>query len=201
MTKVLEYELDKEQQEIINDKSKYLLVIAGAGSGKTLTIIGKVKKLIEEENINPQEIICISFTNSTTNSLEEKLKKETNFKIPCYTFHKLAMDILKEQKINYSIADCTILEGIIHEFFEEKVLENKTLMNLLLKYYSQKQTKKIKENYLKLLKEKSQELSKLEKTISTFLKLFKCNNHKLEEFNIFLRKCKKTIHYKDIIRN
>ena len=130
MTKVLEYELDKEQQEIINDKSKYLLVIAGAGSGKTLTIIGKVKKLIEEENINPQEIICISFTNSTTNSLEEKLKKETNFKIPCYTFHKLAMDILKEQKINYSIADCTILEGIIHEFFEEKVLENKTLMNL-----------------------------------------------------------------------
>ena len=45
------HSLDKYQRKVILNNSKYLLVVAGAGSGKTLTIIGKIKYLIERLNI------------------------------------------------------------------------------------------------------------------------------------------------------
>jgi superfamily I DNA/RNA helicase len=43
LMKVGKYELDEEQYKIVCDDSKHLLVVAGAGSGKTFTIIGKIK--------------------------------------------------------------------------------------------------------------------------------------------------------------
>ena len=46
------YELDKEQKQVVLSNSKNILVIAGAGSGKSLTIIGKIKYLINKQNIN-----------------------------------------------------------------------------------------------------------------------------------------------------
>ena len=46
------YYLDEEQTKIVMDNSRYLLVVAGAGSGKTLTILGKIKYLIYEKNIS-----------------------------------------------------------------------------------------------------------------------------------------------------
>ena len=61
--KVNGYELDKEQKQVVLSNSKNILVIAGAGSGKSLTIIGKIKYLINKQNINKEEILCISFTN------------------------------------------------------------------------------------------------------------------------------------------
>ena len=56
--------LDEEQQKIILTDDDYVLVIAGAGSGKTTTITAKTKYLIEKQNITPEEIVIISFTNT-----------------------------------------------------------------------------------------------------------------------------------------
>ena len=68
------YPLDENQRKVVTSKTKYLLVSAGAGSGKTLTIIGKIRYLIEIEKLKEDEIICISFTNEATNNLKNKLK-------------------------------------------------------------------------------------------------------------------------------
>ena len=46
------------------------LVLAGAGSGKSLTIIGKIRYLIEFKKIKPEEILCITFTREATESLK-----------------------------------------------------------------------------------------------------------------------------------
>ena len=77
--KICGYDLDNQQKAIVEDESNHLLVVAGAGSGKTLTILGKVYYLVKVKNISPNEIICISFTKASSDSLREKIKNEFNF--------------------------------------------------------------------------------------------------------------------------
>ena len=67
------YELDSFQKDIVLNNNKHVLVVAGAGSGKTLTILGKNNYLIKYLGVKEDEIICISFTNKTCDSLMKKL--------------------------------------------------------------------------------------------------------------------------------
>ena len=72
------YPLDKEQFKIATSKDKELLVVAGAGSGKTFTIIGRIWYLINIKKVKPEEILCISYTKEASTSLKNKLLKEFN---------------------------------------------------------------------------------------------------------------------------
>ena len=112
--------LDNSQRKVVVNNSDSLLVIAGAGSGKTLTIIGKIKYLILKKGISEQDILCISFTNETVNNLKNKI----GYNIDCYTFHKLALRILKENNCQYLIVDSDWLEYIINEYFEVFIKES-----------------------------------------------------------------------------
>ena len=89
------FKLDKEQIKAVTTKRKNVLVLAGAGSGKSLTIIGRVKYLVHELNVNPKDILCISFTNDAVNNLKQDLNEK---KVDVMTFHKLALKILGKQK-------------------------------------------------------------------------------------------------------
>lgn len=189
------YELDSNQEKIILDDSKYLLVVAGAGSGKTLTILGKIGYLIKEKNINPSEILCISFTKEASSSLKEKIKKEFDIEIPVFTFHKLSLEIIKEKRINYKIADSETLENIIHLFFYETVLDYPEHLKLILKYFNKKTKLNLKETYIEFITKNEKEISILEKLISTFIHLFKCNNYKLSDYIKFLKRIKLTFSY------
>lgn len=181
-TKISGFYLDEQQQAIVEDKSNYLLVVAGAGSGKTLTILGKINYLINNEKIKPNQIICISFTNAASTSLKNKIQKEFNLDVPVYTFHKLSLKILKYK---YEIADSNTLEYIIDDFFESDLIDNE----MIYKYLKIKK----KEEYLKKLN--SKEIKNLKKLLSTFIHLFKCNNKKLEDFNIILSKVKRFLNF------
>ena len=57
-----EKKLDDQQRTALITDEYSNLIIAGAGSGKTLTILGKVKYLVEKKNIAPKEILLLSFT-------------------------------------------------------------------------------------------------------------------------------------------
>lgn len=188
--KIYGYYLDKEQQKIVLDKSKYLLVVAGAGSGKTLTILGKINYLVKYKKINKNDILCISFTKASSESLKEKIKQEFNLDMNVYTFHKLSLEIIKENKIRYNITDKDTLDNIIHNFIFIDVLNNKKYMKRILKHFKIKY--KNKKEYLKFI-ENNEEVELFEKLISTFIHLFKCNGYKLEDFNLFLKKAKRKI--------
>ena len=109
----MEGKLDKYQEEIIHDNSDRLLVVAGAGSGKTFTIVNKIKYLIEECGYKPNEILCISFTNETVNNLINRV----GYKIDCFTFHKLALEIINDNKITIRVAKDDMLEYLVNEYF------------------------------------------------------------------------------------
>lgn len=87
--------LDKYQLKAVKCKRKNILVIAGAGSGKTHTIVSRVLYLTKTLNVKEQDILCISFTNASCLDLKEKLD---NNKIDVLTFHKLALKILGNKK-------------------------------------------------------------------------------------------------------
>ena len=157
--------LDDYQMEAIKAKEKAVLLIAGAGSGKTLTIEGKIKYLIEYENIKEEEILCISFTNETVDNLYNKLKS-LGFNIEVKTFHKLGMKYL--DNLNYSICDDSLLPFIIDEYFKSYIKYNKTHENEFKRIF------KTFKNMDTLLS--SYEYIELKKTILTFIKLSKANN-------------------------
>lgn len=180
------YALDKNQKEIVLDNTKHLLVSAGAGSGKSLTIIGKIRYLIEIKNIKEEEIICISFTNDATNNLKNNLKKSYNYDIPCYTFHKLGLEILKKE--NYKIESENTLNYIINEYFKSIIYIEKENIKKVLNFLSIKYNNY---NYIKKYETLNNiELEKITKLITTFINLFKSNNNKNIDFIEFLNNTK-----------
>ena len=84
--------LDDDQRKVVLTDEDYCLVIAGAGAGKTTTVAAKVKYLVEKKNIDPKDILVISFTNKAVLELKERIND--NFNIPCdiSTFHSFAIN-------------------------------------------------------------------------------------------------------------
>lgn len=181
--KVGKYYLDKEQTKIVLDKSQHLLVVAGAGSGKTLTILGKLKYLIEEKNIDPKEIMCISFTAKASDDLRKKIKEDLNLSVDVYTFHKLALSILKGHE-QYDIAEANLLDDMIRQYIRIEAPKRKETLSPLLKHFKL-QNKKEYQNYIEA---NEKEIASLERLLSTFIHLFKANNFTLDDFLKFKQK-------------
>lgn len=87
--------LDPQQMACVVKEPHSHLVIAGAGTGKTTTILGKVKYLLATGAVLPQEILILSFTNAAATEMKNRLLKETNQNIYVATFHKLGYDIIR----------------------------------------------------------------------------------------------------------
>ncbi len=191
--KICGYYLDEQQQAIVLDNSKYLLVVAGAGSGKTLTILGKINYLIKYKQLLSEEILCISFTKASSDSLKQKIKNEFNIDMPVYTFHKLSLKILQLGKINYHIADPNLLDMIVDNFFRIDILNSNYHMQLILLYFKKITVGNIRENYLKFLEENQDNIKILKRLTITFIHLFKCNNNTLQDFSKFLMSSKRKI--------
>ena len=186
--KVNGYELDEEQKQVVLSNNKNILVIAGAGSGKSLTIIGKIKYLINKQNIKNNEILCISFTNDSCNSLKQNLLKN-NIDIEVLTFHKLGMKILKENKVNVNLTEIDLLQHVVDLFFYETIYNYQQYILYLLTYMKIKYNKKnYKHKYQEL--QNTKEINNIKNTIIKFIHLYKSNGYKNEYLKIIIKKYK-----------
>ncbi|MBR4774556.1 MAG: UvrD-helicase domain-containing protein [Bacteroidales bacterium] len=91
---VLAYPLDQQQRKAVVSLEDNVLVISSAGSGKTMTTVGKVRYLIDIQHVPAEKILLITFTRKAAESLSERLGEK---KLKCRTFHKLALDIIGEK--------------------------------------------------------------------------------------------------------
>ena len=181
------YPLDDYQSRVVLSNEKATLVVAGAGSGKSLTIIGKIVYLVKICNINANDILCISFTNDATINLKNNIKKNYNFDIDIYTFHKLSLSILKSHNIKYTIAKEDLLLDIIELFFNEIIPNNKIYQKALKYILGKTPTEKEKVN--------------LKRLITTFINLYKSNNYPITYYLLILKKIKYTLNIKEYIKN
>lgn len=91
--------LTEQQQNAVYNEEKNALIVAGAGCGKSTTILGKVAYLLASGKASADEVLLLSFTNDTADDLNQKLKTHNMPEI-AQTFHKLGKGIL--EKINGS---------------------------------------------------------------------------------------------------
>ena len=114
---VLSYPLDTQQREAIVSLEDNVLVISSAGSGKTLTTVGKVRYLIDIQHIDPSKILLITFTRKAAESLSERLGVK---KLKCRTFHKLALEIIGEATgMKPTIVPQDFSVQVYHKLFNE----------------------------------------------------------------------------------
>ena len=164
--------LDSTQIEAIEADNKSVLLVAGAGSGKTLTILGKIKYLIEVKNYKEEEILCISFTNETVASLVKKIPYDVNV----FTFHKLGLSILGN---SYSIVDDKYLPYIIDEYFNSIIYDDVRRKELKRVLYFDGRIDRL------LL---SREYFNLKRLILTFIKLAKGDGYSLVDLYSFYKR-------------
>ena len=89
------HNLDEQQINCILEDAHNHLVIAGAGTGKTTTIVGYVKYLTKMKICQPDEILMLSFTKKSAEEMENRIRSETGIDMDIFTFHKLGTEIIR----------------------------------------------------------------------------------------------------------
>ena len=118
---------DRQKEAVVNTDGP-MLILAGAGSGKTKVLTTKVAYLIEEKNIDPNNILAITFTNKAAKEMKERIFKlvgNSAFYIQISTFHSFGLKILKENcelldyEKNFTILDSDDSLSIIKKIMKE----------------------------------------------------------------------------------
>lgn len=101
----LDYLNDRQKEAVLYGDGP-LLILAGAGSGKTSVLTKRVAYLIKERNVSPSNIVAITFTNKAAKEMKERIIKEVGkegYDIQISTFHSFGLRIIKEnyEKLGY----------------------------------------------------------------------------------------------------
>ncbi len=90
---VLSNPLTDEQAEAIATDEDVTLVLAGAGTGKTAVVVGKVAHLVRNEGVSPDEILVLAFNNKAVNEINDRLQGDLS-KAHVHTFHSFGLRVI-----------------------------------------------------------------------------------------------------------
>jgi DNA helicase-2/ATP-dependent DNA helicase PcrA len=114
------------QQEAIEYLNGPLLVLAGPGTGKTQLLSEKVKFILENTDANPENILCLTFTEAGASNMRERLLKivgPTASGVNIHTYHAFGSDILAQYK-NYAENFDRNLDEPIDQVTQYKIINN-----------------------------------------------------------------------------
>jgi DNA helicase-2/ATP-dependent DNA helicase PcrA len=127
--------LNKAQDEAVRHARGPMLVLAGAGSGKTRVITHRIARLVTEHRVAPSRILAVSFTNKAAEEMAERMEplvgKERGKKLWLSTFHSFGVRFLTEEagaafggsgKTRFSIFDQADCVGLLREIMKREQL-------------------------------------------------------------------------------
>ena len=130
--------LNPQQRQAVTSTKGPILVLAGAGSGKTRVIIQRIAWLIQVEQVLPAEILAVTFTNKAAREMQDRLKDELRGQqkgVQLSTFHSLGVQLLREHidqlgyRSNFVIYDTQDQQSVIKGIMEDHDLEDSGLID------------------------------------------------------------------------
>lgn len=136
--------LNEQQIKAVEDTDGQILVIAGAGSGKTRVLIARIAYLIKNRGVDPWEILAITFTNKAAKEMLERLDSAVGqgANVWAMTFHSFCARILRRDAdrigftSGYSIYDESDREKLIKRICTDKKIEDTKLKERIVCYIS-----------------------------------------------------------------
>lgn len=136
--------LDEEQIMSILADEDCSLILAGAGTGKTTTIVSKVKYLVDKKHIDPEKILVISYTKKATEELIKRIF--VDFKIPATisTFHSMGYEYIRNYFKNKKcyVIDENTKNDIFLTYFKNKIFSNKEKLSEIMQLFDSKKLNK-----------------------------------------------------------
>lgn len=129
--------LNNAQRQAVTHPTGSLLVIAGAGSGKTRVITARITDLILNRGVDPSQIVALTFTNKAANEMKERITHflGANTPVPFVgTFHAYAVRLLKQYRDLLPVP----FEAILDTDDQQKIIKNILKKNGLQKQFSEK---------------------------------------------------------------
>ncbi|MBQ1385852.1 MAG: UvrD-helicase domain-containing protein [Erysipelotrichales bacterium] len=132
----MKIQLNEQQKKAVTTTSRYVRVIAGAGSGKTRVLTMRVGYLIETLGVEPRKIVAITFTNKAANEMKKRIRDqlgERGLGPHISTIHSLCVRILREDirnlgyPSNFTVLDQDDQKAILREAYKERNLDVKTI--------------------------------------------------------------------------
>jgi DNA helicase-2/ATP-dependent DNA helicase PcrA len=126
--------LNERQREAVFQTDGPVLILAGAGSGKTRTLTHRIAYLIEEMGVNPWNILAITFTNKAAKEMRERVDKVVGIgadNVWVSTFHSMCVRILRRYidrigyDTNFTIYDTDDQKNVVKEIIKRLNLDSK----------------------------------------------------------------------------
>ena len=106
--------LNEKQLQAVESIDGPVLVLAGAGTGKTQTISARIANILTKTDIPPQSILCLSFTKNAVKNMRDRLVQYIGpdaYKIRLHTFHSFCSEVIKNNPDNFILSkDTTLLD-------------------------------------------------------------------------------------------
>ena len=119
-------DLNNQQLSVVQETKLPIIVIAGAGSGKTKTIISKIHHFVISSIADPKQIVAVTFTNKSAEELRTRLSHLSNgFNVG--TFHKISMNMIEDLKKSH----CDILPKRMQQINSTSILTTEEQANIV----------------------------------------------------------------------
>ena len=136
--------LNAQQKEAVTTLDGPVMILAGAGSGKTRVIIQRIAYLIQKKQVSPQQILAVTFTNKAAEEMRERLHEMLSGKqkgIHLSTFHALGVSLLRKSihhlgyRSNFIIYDTRDQFSVIKTIMEDQDFDDNELIDAKSVHY------------------------------------------------------------------
>ena len=128
--------LNPQQQKAVEHRGRGLLIVAGAGSGKTRVLTHRIAHFLANRELWPSQVLAITFTNKAANEMRERVEElvgETAEGMWIKTFHSTCLQILRReadhlsQDSNFTVYDSSDSRALIKRLMREAGVEDTDL--------------------------------------------------------------------------